>query len=78
MVVVKNTYQPSYPRLEQYLVGNGRRALITPLYVELMKTPAGATLAKRVYALARPFYQAQLAAALDPIVNPSSETSDDE
>ena len=30
-----------------------------------MKTPAGATLAKRVYALARPGYQAHTVAALD-------------
>jgi leukotriene-A4 hydrolase len=77
MLVIKNTYQPSYPRLEQFLQTNGRRTLIAPLYVELMKTPAGSALAKRVYAQARPFYQEQTAAALDVIVTPA-ESSDDE
>jgi leukotriene-A4 hydrolase len=78
MLVIRNTYQPSYPRLEQYLQTTGRQALIEPLYVELMKTPAGATLAKRVYALARPQYNSRTAAALDAIVTPGSETQDDE
>jgi aminopeptidase N len=84
MLVVENTYQPSYPRLERYLETTGRRTLVTPLYVELMKTPAGAALAKRVYAIARPFYQEQFAQSLDSItfshsiVNPGSEASDDE
>ena len=48
--------QPSYPRLEEYLKTIGRRKLIVPLYEELMKTPAGAAFAKRVYAQARPGY----------------------
>jgi hypothetical protein len=36
-----------------------------------MKTPAGAALAKRVYALARPGYHPQTVAAIDAIVNPA-------
>jgi hypothetical protein len=78
VVVARNSYQPDYPRLEQYLKSNGRGTLITPLYVDLMKTPAGAALAKRVYAMARPLYHTRIAAALDPIVNPASDNSDDE
>ena len=49
MLVVKSTYQPGYARLEEFLAANGRETLLAPLYVELMKTPAGETLAKRVY-----------------------------
>jgi leukotriene-A4 hydrolase len=78
MLVIRNTYQPSYPRLEQYLRSTGRQSLIEPLYIELMKTAPGATLAKRVYALAKPAYAARTAAALDAIVTPASETQDDE
>ena len=77
LLVIRNGYQPSYQRLEQYLQTVGRRKLIVPLYEELMKTPAGATLAKRVYALARPGYHPQAAAAIDRIVTPASETEDD-
>jgi len=78
LLVIRNTYQPGYPRLEQFLETTGRETLIVPLYVELVKTPAGATLAKRVYALSRPLYFSRTAAAIDPIVNPASESGDDE
>lgn len=78
LLVIRAAYQPAFPRLEEYLESTGLRSLITPLYVELMKTPAGAALAQRVFALAKPFYQAGAAAALDPIVHPESESEDDE
>ncbi|MGP0055471.1 MAG: M1 family metallopeptidase [Steroidobacteraceae bacterium] len=78
MLVIRNGYRPATARLEEYLMVIGRRKLIVPLYEELMKTPAGATLAKRVFALARPGYHPQTAAALDPIVNPAHEGQDDE
>jgi leukotriene-A4 hydrolase len=77
LLVIRNGYQPSYQRLEQYLQTVGRRKLIVPLYEELMKTPAGATLAKRVYALARPGYHPEAAASIDRIVTPASETEDE-
>lgn len=80
LLVIRNHYQPSYVRLEEYLQSIGRRKLITPLYEELMKTPAGAVQAKRVFKLARPGYHPQTAAAIDAIVNPPSdaaETSDE-
>ena len=73
MLVIKSTYQPSYARLEEFLATNGRQTLLVPLYAELMKTPGGEVLAKRVYARARPLYQAHTAAALDAIVNPGSD-----
>jgi len=78
MLVIRNGYSPATARLEEYLNVIGRRKLIVPLYQELMKTPAGATLAKRVFALARPGYHPQTVAALDPIVNPAHEGQDDE
>jgi aminopeptidase N len=77
LLVIRNQYQPSYVRLEQYLETIGRRKLVTPLYVELMKTPGGAVQAKRVYALARAGYHPETVAAIDAIVNPKSEESDD-
>jgi aminopeptidase N len=78
MLVIKSTYQPSYARLEEFLETTGRRTLVEPLYVELMKTPGGEVLAKRVFAVARPVYQAHTAQALDAIVNPGSDRTDDE
>ncbi|MHB8719914.1 MAG: M1 family metallopeptidase [Steroidobacteraceae bacterium] len=71
-LVIRTDYRPGYARLEEYLKSVGRRSLIMPLYVELMKTPAGSEFAKRVYAVARPGLHPQTAAALDAIVTPET------
>jgi aminopeptidase N len=78
LLVIRNGYQPGYQRLEEYLESTGRSSLIVPLYAELLKTPAGAALAKRVYALAKPFYQARTVAAVEAVVRPDSGSEDDE
>jgi leukotriene-A4 hydrolase len=78
VLVIKSAYQPSYVRLEEFLKTNGRQTLLAPLYTELMRTPGGEVLARRVFALARPVYQAHTAAALEAIVNPGSDSADDE
>jgi aminopeptidase N len=72
VLVIRNNYQPGYARLEEYLATVGRRKLISPLYVDLMKTPSGSAFAKRVYAKARPGYHAETVAAIDAIVNPTA------
>jgi hypothetical protein len=77
LLVIRHQYQPGHVRLENYLQTIGRRKLIAPLYEELMKTPAGRVQAKRVYALARPGYHPETVAAIDAIVNPPSEESNE-
>ena len=54
--------------LEQYLETIGRLKLIKPLYIDLMKTPAGVGFARRVYGEARPGYHAIARASLDRVV----------
>jgi leukotriene-A4 hydrolase len=76
LLAIRHQYQPAFVRLEEYLKTIGRRRLIVPLYREMMKTPAGATQARRVYALARPHYHPSAAAAIDAIVNPPSDSSE--
>jgi leukotriene-A4 hydrolase len=76
LLAIRHQYQPGFARLEEYLRTIGRRQLIAPLYREMMKTPAGATQARRVYALARPHYHSSAAAAIDAIVNPPSDSSE--
>jgi len=71
-LAVRNNYQASYARLEEYLKTVGRRKLIAPLYVELMKTPSGSEFAKRVYAKARPGYTLDTVTAIDAIVSPAA------
>ena len=76
LLAIRHQYQPGFARLEEYLKTIGRRRLIAPLYVEMMKTPAGATQARRVYSLARPRYHPSAAAAIDAIVRPPSDSSE--
>jgi leukotriene-A4 hydrolase len=71
VLVIRNNYQPSFPRLEEYLKTIGRRKLIAPLYTDLMKTTSGTEFAKRVYTKARPGYHPDTVAAIDAIVNPT-------
>jgi len=52
------------------LLSLGRMRYIKPLYIELMKTPAGASRARQVYAQARPGYHPIAQIALDKIVQP--------
>jgi aminopeptidase N len=76
-LVIRNNYRPAYVRLEEYLKTIGRRKLIVPLYVDLMKTPAGSQFAKRVYAIARPGYHSDTVAAIDAIVTPKDAEGSD-
>ena len=67
-LAIRRQYAPAMPRLEQYLLGIGRRKLIRPLYEELMRTPDGARFARDIYARARPGYHPIAIATLDPII----------
>ncbi len=68
-LAIQNQYQPAYHRLEQYLIGIGRRKLIVPLYEALMGSENDAEFARRVYQQARPGYHPQAQLTIDKIVN---------
>ncbi len=74
-LVIRNDYHPAHARLEEYLTDIGRRSLIAPLYTELMASPSGTELAKRVYAKARPSYHPATAIAIDAIVGEPEATA---
>lgn len=65
---IKADYAPVYPRVESFLLEVGRQKFIKPLYTELMKTPAGAERAKKIYARARAGYHPIAQTAVDKIV----------
>jgi aminopeptidase N len=69
-------YRPAFPQLELFLGSVGEVKLIVPLYVQLMKSESGTTLAKRVYTKARPTYTQDAVAAVDPIVELPPESSE--
>jgi leukotriene-A4 hydrolase len=74
--VIASDYRAAFPRLEQFLSMVGRTKLIQPLYVQLMKTDSGSTLARKIYAKARPAYHPETVAVIDPIVDLPAETSE--
>ncbi len=67
-VAVARQYDPAVPALERFLTSQGRRKFLKPLYEDLMKTPWGRPIARRVYAAARPGYHAVSTQTIDGIV----------
>jgi hypothetical protein len=66
---IASSYPGLEPDLQRYLVHIGRLKLVKPLYADLVKTPGGREFARRVYAEARPGYQAVVQSQIDRIVN---------
>jgi leukotriene-A4 hydrolase len=56
LMSLRSGYRPADERLEQFLIGIGRRKFLKPLYEELVKTPEGRARASAIYARARPGY----------------------
>ena len=67
MRAVKIKYTVSYPRLEEFLTTVGRRKFVAPLYEELVATDQ-ITLAKEIYAMARPSYHAVTTETIDKLL----------
>ena len=68
LFAVRSGYAPADQRLEQYLVGIGRRKLIRPLYEALASTPEGRRRALEIYRRARPGYHPISSEAIDEIL----------
>jgi len=67
-MAIRHHYQPAMPALERFLLSQGRRKFVRPLFDDLMKTDWGKAEAKRIYAAARPGYHAVTTQTLDGIV----------
>jgi leukotriene-A4 hydrolase len=67
-VAVARQYAPAVPALERFLTAQGRRKFLRPLYEDLMQTPWGQPIARRVYATARNAYHAVSTQTIDTIV----------
>lgn len=68
LLAIKNQYEVAYPAMTAFLNVTGREKFLTPLYKEMMKTPAGQEMAKRIYANARPNYHPLSQSIIDRIV----------
>jgi leukotriene-A4 hydrolase len=68
VLTVRRNYAPAKPRLEEFLMGVGRRKFLKPLYTELAKTPEGLAWARAVYGKARPRYHAVATGTIDQLL----------
>ena len=66
--VIAADYQPGMARLEEFLVQQGRRKFLRPLYAQLAKSESGLAKAKDIYAKARPGYHAVSRQTIDEIL----------
>ncbi|AWO02100.1 aminopeptidase [Chitinophaga alhagiae] len=49
IMAVAADYTPAYANMEKFLSEVGRRKFLTPLYTEMMKTPKGQEMARRIF-----------------------------
>ncbi|HEX9951600.1 MAG TPA: M1 family metallopeptidase, partial [Rubricoccaceae bacterium] len=67
-IAIRNRYEPAFPALESFLMRQGRRKYVRPLYGDLAATDWGRPLAQRIYAAARPTYHSVTTGSLDALL----------
>lgn len=67
-MAIRAKYEPAYPRVESFLIGQGRRKYVKPIFEALLKTPEGKERAKAIYAKARPGYHSITAGTIDEML----------
>jgi hypothetical protein len=70
LISVESGYQEVYPTLRKFLVEQGRRKFLTPLYSALSRTPDGLELAKQIFSAAGPTYHPVSRIAVEEILRP--------
>jgi leukotriene-A4 hydrolase len=65
---IDNHYAAANPAIERFLLSQGRRKYLKPLYTKLAATPEGLATARRIYAKARPTYHPISQSTIDGIV----------
>jgi leukotriene-A4 hydrolase len=67
-LTVRHRYDPALPALERFLLSQGRRKFLKPLYEDMMAAEWSKDMARRIYQRARPLYHAVATSTLDAIV----------
>lgn len=66
-LAIKRNYTPANAAIKNFLINVGRRKFLMPIYKEMVKTPAGKTLAKSIYKEARPNYHSVAYNSIDAL-----------
>jgi len=67
-LAIRSGYQEALPAAGEFIQRVGRRKLILPIYVELVKTPEGLAFAREVFERARPGYHPITTASVEAIL----------
>jgi len=67
-IAIRNRYEPALPALDRFLVSQGRRKFLRPLYADLIATEWGRPIAEDIYRRARPGYHAVSRATIDELL----------
>jgi hypothetical protein len=62
---IANRYEPAFPALERFLLRQGRRKFVAPLFADLAATDWGKTMAMSIYRRARPTYHSVSTGTID-------------
>jgi len=62
---IANRYEPAFPALERFLLSQGRRKFVAPLFADLAATPWGKPMAMNIYRRARPTYHSVSTGTID-------------
>jgi leukotriene-A4 hydrolase len=65
---IEHRYETAYDALERFLLRQGRRKFLKPLYQKLAETPEGLERARKIYAKARPTYHSVSYRTMDQIL----------
>jgi hypothetical protein len=68
-IAIRNRYEPAFPALERFLLSQGRRKFLRPLYDALAKTDWGRAMAVKIYKQARPTYHSVSVGTIDGILD---------
>lgn len=66
---IEHRYEEAYPALEEFLLSQGRRKFLMPLYSKLAETPEGMEMAQEIYREARPTYHPISYQSIDEVLD---------
>jgi aminopeptidase N len=68
-LAIANRYEPALPALRDFLIRQGRRKFLQPLYEDLAETDWGREMAMEIYRQARPTYHAISRNSIDEVLD---------
>jgi leukotriene-A4 hydrolase len=72
LIALKYNYKDAYSAMEKFLTHVGRRKFLMPLYKQMVKTPEGKEMAKRIYERAKSNYHSVSRVSVEELIEGKS------